>query len=361
MLNTMSSVEVTEFGRMPDGAEVKLFTVWDGRSVASFTEFGARVVSVRVPDAAGKLADVVLGFDSLAMYLADKAYLGAIVGRYGNRIAGGHFTLDDVAYHVPVNDGPNALHGGHSGFDQQIWHGEAIENGVAFRLTSPDGDQGFPGTLTVEVRFTFADGGLRIAYHATCDQDTVVNLTNHAYFNLAGESSGPITAHQIALAADTFLPVDATMIPTGELRLVEGTPFDLREPIRIGRYIDGADEQLKRAGGFDHTWVLNGGQPAARVVEPESGRTLEVETDQPGVQFYTGNFLTGTVPSRQGGLYRRRAGFCLETQHFPDSPNQPAFPTTVLRAGQIYSTQTTYRFGILAGRAREDKRKYIAG
>ncbi len=356
----MSIVEMTGFGRMPDGTEVKLFTVWDGRAVASFTEFGARVVSVRVPDAAGKLADVVLGFDSLAMYLADKSFLGAIVGRYGNRIAGGRFKLDGVDYQVPPNDGPNALHGGAGGFDQQIWHGEAAGDGVEFRLTSPDGDQGFPGQLEVLVRYTFAGGALRVQYEATCDRDTVVNLTNHTYFNLAGESSGSVAAHEITIAADAFTPVDATMIPTGELRPVAGTVFDLREPIRIGRYVDGADEQLRLAGGFDHNWVLNGSQPAARVVEPEGGRTLEVETTEPGLQFYTGNFLNGSMPSRQGGLYKRRAGLCVETQQFPDSPNRPAFPSTVLRAGETYRSETTFRFGIVAGRVKEDKRQYLA-
>ena len=357
----MSTVEVTEFGRMPDGTEVKLFTVWDGRNVASFTEFGARVVSVRVPDAAGRLADVVLGFDSLAMYLADTGFLGAVVGRYGNRIAGGRFTLDGKQYQVPPNDGPNALHGGPGGFDQKIWRGEPIDDGVAFSLTSPDGENGFPGTLLVKVRYTFAGGALHLAYEATCDQDTVVNLTNHTYFNLAGESSGSIVGHEISIAANAFTPVDATMIPTGELRPVEGTVFDLREPIRIGRYVDGADQQLQIATGFDHNWVLNGASPAVRVVEPESGRTLEVETTQPGVQFYSGNFLTGAMPNRQGGLYKRRGGLCLETQHFPDSPNEPAFPSTVLRAGDTYRSETTYRFGIVAERVKEDKRTYLAG
>ncbi len=344
---------------MPDGAEVKLFTVWDGRATASFTEFGARVVSVRVPDAAGKLADVVLGFDSLAMYLADTAFFGAIVGRYGNRIAGGRFALEGVAYQVPPNDGVNALHGGVNGFDQRLWHGEAIDNGVEFRLTSPDRDAGFPGTLTATVRYTFTGGALRIAYQATTDKDTVVNLTNHSYFNLAGESSGSILGHEITIAADAFTPVDAHMIPTGELRPVAGTSFDLRQPIRIGRNVDAADEQLHLAGGFDHNFVLNAGTLAARVTDPDSGRTLEVETTQPGVQFYTGNFLNGSMPNRQGGLYRRRAGLCLETQHFPDSPNQPAFPSTVLRAGQTYTSETTYRFGVLP-RAKEDKRTYLA-
>ncbi len=357
MLTAMSRVEETSFGLLPDGTDVKLFTIWDGRSVASFTEYGARVVSVQVPDAAGKMAEVVLGFDSLATYLADKAFLGAIVGRYGNRIAGGRFTLDGVEYQVPVNNGPNALHGGPSGFSQQIWRSQIVENGVEFRLTSPDGDQGFPGEMQVLVRYTFAGGALRVQFEATCDKDTVVNLANHCYFNLAGESSGTIAAHDVLIAADRFVPVDATMIPTGELRPVEGTVFDLREPIRIGRYVDGLDEQLQMAGGFDHTWVLNGGKSLdARVTEPESGRTLEVETTQPGLHFYTGNFLDGSMPSRQGGLYRRRGGLCLETQHFADSPNKPDFPSTVLRAGETFKSETTYRFGVVA-REKEDKRK----
>lgn len=341
---------------MPDGTDVKLFTVWDGRLVASFTEFGARLVSVQVPDAAGKLAEVVLGFDSLAMYLADTAYMGAVVGRYGNRIAGGRFTLDGVGYQVPVNNGGNALHGGPAGFDQQIWAGTAVADGVQFRLTSPDRDQGFPGQLQVLVRYTFAKGALRIEYEATCDRDTVVNLTNHAYFNLAGESSGTVAAHEVMIAAEAFTPVDAGMIPTGELRAVAETVFDLREPVGIWRYVDGTDEQLKIAGGFDHNWVLGAGGVAARVVERESGRTLEVETTEPGVQFYTGNFLDGSMPNRQGGLYKKRAGFCLETQHFPDSPNRSEFPSTVLRVGETYRSETTFRFGVIA-REKEDKRR----
>lgn len=359
MLVAMTLAEETEFGRMPDGRPVRLFTVWAGRAVASFTEFGARVVSVRVPDRTGRVEDVVLGFDSLAMYLADKAYLGAIVGRFGNRIADGRFSLGGGEYQIPVNDNGNALHGGSDGYDQRVWAGTAIESGVEFRLVSPDGDQGFPGELAILVRYTFLSGELRVQYEAACDAETVLNLTNHTYFNLRGDAEGSVLGHRVEIAANEFVAVDARMIPTGEVRAVEGTAFDLRQGVLLGDVVDGQDEQLRLAGGFDQTFVLNGAKPAARVVEPGSGRTLELETTEPGVQFYSGNFLDGSMPNRVGGMYRRRSGFCLEAQHFPDSPNRPEFPGTVLQAGETWRSETVYRFGVDGLAQKEDKRRRV--
>jgi aldose 1-epimerase len=360
ILSPMSSVEnqreatqVTPFGKMPDGTEVELYTVWDGRigsafsSEATFCNFGARLVSMKVPDRTGRVADVVLGYDSLALYLADKAYLGAIVGRYGNRIASGRFSLDGKEFQVPQNDATNALHGGPVGFDQAVWQAKVIADGVEFTLVSPDGDQGFPGTLTLTVRYTFHTGVLKIDYTATTDAPTIVNVTNHAYFNLAGEGSGTILKHEISIPAEHFTPINAALIPTGELTPVEGTPFDLRKATPIGRHIEDDHEQLKLAGGYDHNFVLgNPGEMkfAARVSERTTGRVLTVETTEPGVQFYTGNFLDGSMPNRRNGRYVKRSGFCLETQHYPDSPNQPGFPTTTLQPAETLRSTTIYSF-----------------
>ena len=292
----------------------------------------------------------VLGYDTLARYEADLSYQGATVGRFGNRIAGGTFGLNGKTYQVPQNDGANALHGGASGFDRKVWAAQGIAGGVEFRLLSPDGDQGFPGALEVMVRYTFAEGTLRIEYELRSDADTVVNVTNHSYFNLAGDSSGTITGHALRMPAEAFTPIDATIIPTGEIRPVEGTAFDFRAGMTIGARVDEDDDQLKFAGGYDHNWVF--GQPGvmktmAVLQEPGSGRTVTVESTEPGVQFYCGNFMgTSTMPNRVGGIYVWRGGFCLETQHYPDSPNEPGFPTTVLKAGELMRSETLYKFGI---------------
>jgi aldose 1-epimerase len=313
------------------------------------TNYGAIVTSIRVPDRSGAFADVVLGFDSLEGYLGKHPYFGAVVGRYGNRIAKGRFSLNGVEYTLARNNGENALHGGLKGFDKQVWTGREVPGGVELQYVSKDGEEGYPGTLTATVKYTLTpENELKIEYLAVTDKPTVVNLTSHSYFNLAGEGQGDILGHQVTIHADRFTPVDAGLIPTGELRPVEGTPFDFRKPAAIGARIDQADEQLKRGGGYDHNFVLNsgGGAPAmaVRVVEPISGRVMEVLTDQPGVQFYTGNFLDGTIKGKGGKVYRRRYGFCLETQHFPDSPNQPAFPSVVLQPGEPMRSTTIYRF-----------------
>jgi aldose 1-epimerase len=299
------------------------------------------------------MGDVVLGFDTLAGYLGDSPYFGAIVGRYGNRIAKGQFTLDGRAYQLATNNGPNHLHGGVKGFDKAVWSARAVEGargvGVELTCTSPDGEEGYPGTLAATVTYTLTDRNeLHIAYTATTDKATPVNLTQHTYFNLAG--GGDILGHELMLNADRFTPVDATLIPTGELAAVQGTPFDFRKPTAIGARIAQDHPQLKKGNGYDHNWVVNrtaaGLQPAARVFEPKTSRTLDVATTQPGIQFYSGNFLDGTIKGKEGTVYEFRSGFCLETQHFPDSPNHPDFPTTILKPGQIYASETVFTFGV---------------
>ncbi|HYP07741.1 MAG TPA: aldose epimerase family protein [Bryobacteraceae bacterium] len=340
------------FGKTQSGAAVDLYTLTNANGMeASITTYGAIVTSLRTPDRAGKMADVVLGFDTMQGYLSDHPYFGAVVGRYGNRIAKGRFSLSGKEYKLATNNGPNALHGGLKGFDKQVWQAQSIgNNGLRLTYVSKDGEEGYPGTLTATVEYTLTDANeLKLAYTATTDKDTVLNLTNHSYFNLAGEGVGDILGHRLQLFADRFTPVDATLIPTGELKAVAGTPFDFRQPHTIGERIDAAgDEQIKFGGGYDHNWVLNGAmgtlRPAARVSEPKSGRVLEVLTTEPGVQFYTGNFLDGTIKGKGGKAYNRRYGFCLETQHFPDSPNQPKFPSTVLKPAQKFTSSTVFKF-----------------
>jgi len=320
----------------------------------SVINFGGIITNLRVPDANGGLADVVLGFDSLAGYVGEHPYFGALIGRYGNRIANGRFTLDGVTYELPINNGPNSLHGGERGFDKVVWTAESFENeqgrGVILTHTSPDGDQGYPGTLQVRVTYTLTDDNeLIFDYHATTDKATPVNLTQHTYFNLAGHGSGTILDHEMMLNASRFTPVDSTLIPTGELRPVEGTPFDFREPTPIGARIQQDDEQLRFGGGYDHNFVIDRAEGdslvlAATVREPTSGRVMEVLTTEPGVQFYTGNFLDGSLTGKEGVVYAHRTGFCLETQHFPDSPNKPDFPSTILEPGEEYTSRTVYRF-----------------
>jgi aldose 1-epimerase len=350
-------VSKQDFGKV-DGQNVDLYTLTNAHGVeAKITNYGGIVVSLRVPDRAGRFDDVVLGYDKLDDYLKSTPYFGALVGRYGNRIGKGRFTLNGVEYKLAVNNGENTLHGGLKGFDKVVWNANAMETriGPALELTylSHNGEEGYPGNLSAKVVYTLTNNNeLRIDYSATTDKDTVVNLTHHSYFNLAGQGKGDILTHQLMIAADKFTPVDAGLIPTGELRSVTGTPFDFKSATAIGARIENADEQLKLGGGYDHNWVLNGkmGQlrQAARVSEPTTGRGLEVWTTEPGIQFYTGNFLDGTLTGKGGKVYQKRYGFCLETQHFPDSPNQPKFPSTVLKKGARYRTTTIYKFTVQA-------------
>lgn len=344
------------FGTTPDGQGVDIYTLTNANGMeARIMTYGATLVSLKAPGRNGALDDVVLGFDSLDGYLKDQPYFGAIVGRYANRIAKGRFTLNGVEYKLATNDGPNHLHGGLKGFDKQVWKARDVSTAEAPRLEltylSRDGEEGYPGNLSVTVVYTLTDANeLRIDYSATTDKDTVVNLTNHSYFNLAGAGSGDVLGHVLTLYADRFTPTDKTLIPTGELRSVEGTPFDFRKPAAIGARIDADDEQLRTGAGYDHNFVLASGGAAlalaARVLEPGSGRVMEVLTTEPGIQLYTGNYLDGSLRGKGGRVYGKRFGFCLETQHFPDSPNKPAFPSTVLRPGEKLQSATVYRFSV---------------
>jgi aldose 1-epimerase len=318
--------------------------------------YGGIILSLRVPDPGGALSDIVLGYDSLGGYLESSPYFGAIIGRYGNRIAKGRFTLDGRPYSLALNNGPNALHGGKKGFDKVVWRAEPFQKpegvGVVFSYTSPDGEEGYAGKLDATVTYTLSDdNALAFEYHAVTDEPTPVNLTQHTYFNLAGDGSGDILGHELMLKASRFTPVDATLIPTGELRSVTGTPFDFTTPHAIGERIGAADEQIKFGGGYDHNFVLDREpsdslQLAARVIEPRTGRVMEVSTTEPGLQFYSGNFLDGSITGKGGHVYKQRTGFCLETQHYPDSPNKPEFPSTILKPGQEYRSRTVYAFSV---------------
>jgi aldose 1-epimerase len=343
------SVTKTQFGTTQDGTAIDLYTLKSDGIEAKVMTYGARVVEIKTADRTGKMANVVLGYSSLDGYLDDKtSYFGAVVGRYGNRIAFGKFSLDGHLYQIPTNDHANSLHGGTVGFDKLVWQAKPIADGVEMMLVSKDGDQGYPGTLTVHVRYTVHHAALRIDYIATTDKDTVVNLTNHSYFNLAGDGKGTILHDELTIPADQYTPIDAGLIPTGVLAPVEGTPFDFRKATAIGARINDNNEQLKLAGGYDQNWVLRGKngelKTAARVYDPESGRVLTVTTTQPGVQFYTGNFLNGTKYGKAQESHAYRSALCLETQHFPDSPNHPAFPTTELKPGETMHTTTTFTF-----------------
>ncbi len=374
------SVDVQPFGETADGEQVDLFTFRNSGGVeVRAINYGGIIVSLEAPDRDGRSADIVLGFDSLAAYEEDSPYFGAIVGRYGNRIAGGTFELDGETYELATNNGPNHLHGGDRGFDKVVWDARPFEDasgrGVVFSYTSPDGEEGYPGELDAEVTYTLTDDDeLIFDYRATTDAATPVNLTQHTYFNLAGFDSGSdslqagdaaaepaadsardVLDHELMLNADRFTPVDETLIPTGELREVEDTPLDFTTPTPIGARIDDEEnEQIAHGGGYDHNFVLNRdgagsndpGEPvlAARVYEPTSGRVMEVFTTEPGVQFYSGNFLDGSLTGKGGVTYEQRTGFCLETQHFPNSPNEPSFPSTILRPDETYRSRTIYRF-----------------
>lgn len=339
------------FGKLPSGEEVRLYTLKNANGMeARIMTYGGVVVSLKTPDRDGNLADVVLGFDDLAGYLGDEPYFGALIGRYGNRIGGAKFALDGKTYTLAVNNGPNALHGGLKGFDKVNWKVESAgARSLALSYVSADGEEGYPGELRVKVTYTLTDNnGLRLDYEAVTSKPTVVNLTNHSYFNLKDDGASPILDEVLTLNADRFTPVDETLIPTGELRPVEGTPFDFRQPTVIGARIDADNDQIRYAGGYDDNWVINrtgdGLVKAATVYDPTTGRVMEVLTTQPGVQFYTANFLDGTLTGKGGIVYARRSALCLETQHFPDSPNKPEFPSTVLRPGETYSNTTIYRF-----------------
>lgn len=352
-LSAEAETKVTSqpFGKMPDGTAVEIFTLGDGPYEARITNYGGVVVSLKAPDRSGKSADVVLGFDDLNGYVTNfnspsTAFFGAIIGRYGNRIAHGTFTLDGKKYSLPLNNGENTLHGGPHGFNNVVWRAKPITNGVELTYLSKDGEAGYPGNLSAVVRYTLVKGELKIEYSATTDKDTVVNLTNHSYFNLAGQ--GDILNQQLTLHASRFTPVDAGLIPTGELKSVEGTPFDFRKATAIGARINTDDEQLHRGRGYDHNWVLDSGggklAEAAEVYDPGSGRVLKVWTDQPGIQFYSGNFLDGSIKGKGGKPDELHAALCLETQHFPDSPNHPDSPSTELKPGERYHTVTIYSF-----------------
>ena len=342
-------VSSSPWGHTNEGT-VEIYKLTNAHGVeARFITYGATLVSLTAPDRSGKLANIVLGFDSLEKYVAAGVpYYGATVGRYANRIAKARFALDGKTYQLAANDGPNTLHGGKRGFDKRIWQAAEIPaaqgGGVRMTLVSADGDEGYPGEVTAQVVYKLDDhDNLEIDYHVTTTAPTPVNLANHAYFNLTGDPANTVLDHVVTINADRFTPVDATLIPTGELRPVAGTPFDFRTPHAVGARIGADDEQLRLGRGYDHNWVLNtagaGMTLAATVTEPRSGRSLEVRTTQPGVQFYTGNFMDGK-PSGVGSVYAYRTGLCFETQHFPDSPNHPAFPSTILRPGQVYSQKT---------------------
>ena len=348
-LGAQTAVTKASFGNASDGKPVAIYTLKDADLTVRITTFGARVVSIEAPDRNGKRDDVVLGYKDLLSYENDHStYFGSIVGRYGNRIAKGTFTIDGKTYHVPVNNNGQALHGGTSGFDHKVWTATQIPGGVEMTLVSPDGDMGFPGQMTAHVRYTLAGKSLKLDYSATTTKPTVLNLTNHSYFNLGGQASGPVLNTVMMIPADRYTPVDKVLIPTGQLAPVQGTPFDFRKPTPIGARINDANEQLKIAGGYDHNFVLNGTgeKTAAKAYDPNSGRTLTVTTTEPGVQFYSGNFLDGSLVGITGVKYVKHAGFCLETQHFPDSPNQTSFPTTLLRPGQTMHSETVFTFGV---------------
>ena len=349
-----ATIEKVSFGQTKDGKNTDLYTLTNANGlVAKITNYGGTVTQLWVPDRDGKLADILLGFDNVSDYEEKSPYFGSLIGRYGNRIGNAKFTLDGKEYKLPANDGKNTLHGGVKGFDKVVWDAEPVKNcdGVGLKLhyLSKDMEEGFPGNLDVTVTYTLTNKNqLIIDYEATTDKPTVCNLTNHNYYNLAGQGNGDILGHKLMINADTYTPVDDGLIPTGEVAPVKGTPMDFTKPKAIGARINNDDTQLKYGKGYDHDWVLNkkGSKMslAAKVYEPTTGRVMKIYTNEPAIQFYAGNFLDGTITGKEGKVYKHRYAFCLETQHYPDSPNKPEFPTTTLLPGQTYKTRTVHKF-----------------
>jgi aldose 1-epimerase len=353
--NVSTRMSKESFGKLPDGQEVSRFTLTNKNGIEmQVINYGGIITSLKVPDKNGVMKDIVLGYDSLSSYLKSSPFFGALIGRYGNRIGNGKFSLDGQAYTLAQNNNGQHLHGGEKGFDKVFWNIEQVKapEGPGLRLTyvSKDMEEGYPGTLHVEVFYILTDNNeLKIDYNASTDKKTIVNLTQHTYFNLTGDPKRDILGHELMLKADKFVPVDKTLIPTGELKAVANTPFDFNQPVKIGARINDKDQQLQFGQGYDHCWVLSSGDSmkfAASLYEPESGRLVEVYTTEPGIQFYSGNFLDGTLVGKDGIAYAHRTGLCLETEHFPDSPNKPQFPSVVLNPGEVYKTQTTYRFSV---------------
>jgi len=356
MTVTPLRVAKTDFGATADGRLVEQYTIRNGQGAEmTVLTYGGIIQSLKVPDRTGAIDDVVLGFDTVAEYEKSSPYFGAIIGRVGNRIANGTFTIDGKTFTLAKNDGVNHLHGGVKGWDKAVWQADPFQDargpGILLTHTSLDGDEGYPGKITAHVRYTLtAKNELIVEYHATTDAPTLINLTQHSYFNLAGAKAADILGHELTINADRFTPVDDGLIPTGEFAPVEGTPFDFRTPTAIGARIASTDTQMTRGRGYDHNYVItrtgDGLQLAASVYEPVTGRTLEVRTTEPGLQLYTGNFMDGSFTGKGGRAYPHRSGFCLETQHYPDSPNQPTFPTIVLRKGEDYKSETVFTFGV---------------
>lgn len=354
---TKMTIEKQPFGATTEGTPVDLYSLINSNGMkVQITNYGGIITAIIVPDKNGSMGDVVAGYDNLDGYIKKNPYFGCIVGRYGNRIARGQFTLDGRTFSLATNNGLNHLHGGLKGFDKVVWTAKEVKGvdqvGLELSYLSPDGEEGYPGNLSVMVTYTLTnDNALRIDYQATTDQPTVVNLTNHSYFNLKDGGVSPILDHELMLDADHITPVDDTLIPTGELLAVDGTPFDFRTPTRVGARIEADHQQIKFGLGYDHNFVLNGQagelRLVARLMEPTTGRIMELSTEEPGVQFYSGNFLDGTITGKNGTVYQHRHGLCLETQHYPDSPNKPGFPATVLRPGQTYTTTTIYKFSTI--------------
>ena len=352
-LSGQTVVTSSPFGKMPDGTPIEVYTLRSNRVEAQVMTYGATLITLKTPDHSAKWADVVLGFDDLGGYVANNnskgpAFFGPIVGRYANRIAHATFAIDGKTYSLAKNNGDNSIHGGPHGFHNQVWKAQPLGTGVELTYLSKDGEEGYPGNLAVKVRYTLEDESLKIEYSAITNMPTVVNLTNHSYFNLRGQGSGDVLNHEATINASRFTPVDSTLIPTGELRSVAGTPLDFRKSTRIGERIDSEYEQMRLGNGYDHNFVLDG-KPGeltetARVYEPSTGRELTVLTTEPGVQFYTANFLDGSIAGKNATKYQRRTAFCLETQHFPDTPNHPAFPSTELRPGKEFRSTTIFRF-----------------
>lgn len=352
MKNKLSIIQ-QPFGETQKGQKVDLYELKNNNGmIVEIITYGGIITSIKVPNREGVIEDVVLGYTTLADYEKSSPYFGALIGRYGNRIANGRFDLEGETYKLVQNDGKNHLHGGNVGFDKVVWSAEtkisSEEVALILSYVSPDGEEGYPGTLSVEVAYRLTENNtLIVDYKANTDKTTIVNLTQHSYFNLSANFETPILDHEVQLFADYYLPVDATLIPTGEIAPVQQTPFDFTQPKLIGKEIEMENEQLQRGGGYDHCWVLNSNNSnalAARVYHPSSGRVLQIYTDEPAIQFYTGNFLDGTLPNKKGGVYNYRSGFCLETQHYPDSPNQPNFPSVVLHPNETYRTSTKFEF-----------------